>query len=116
MQTRRLGNSDLEITPIGIGAWAMGGGDWAFSWGRQEDGESIAAHGHLLRGLFQVLHGAADILTGGIGEIKVRHQAGRRRLLLWHSAPRRRRFKENQDSPDLPLRKQGRLVHTRQGE
>jgi len=43
MQTRRLGNSNLEITPIGIGAWAMGGGDWAFSWGRQEDGESIAA-------------------------------------------------------------------------
>jgi aryl-alcohol dehydrogenase-like predicted oxidoreductase len=33
----------LEITPIGIGAWAMGGGDWAFSWGRQEDNESIAA-------------------------------------------------------------------------
>jgi aryl-alcohol dehydrogenase-like predicted oxidoreductase len=43
MQTRHLGTSDLEITPIGIGAWAMGGGDWAFSWGRQEDNESIAA-------------------------------------------------------------------------
>ena len=43
MQTRRLGNSDLEITPIGVGAWAMGGGDWAFSWGKQEDDESIAA-------------------------------------------------------------------------
>jgi aryl-alcohol dehydrogenase-like predicted oxidoreductase len=43
MQTRRLDNSDLEITPIGIGAWAMGGGDWAFSWGRQEDDKSMAA-------------------------------------------------------------------------
>jgi len=43
MQTRCLGNSDLEITPIGIGAWAMGGGDWAFSWGQQEDDKSIAA-------------------------------------------------------------------------
>ncbi len=43
MQTRRLGNSDLQITPIGIGAWAMGGGNWAFSWGRQEDDQSIAA-------------------------------------------------------------------------
>ena len=43
MQTRRLGDSDLEITPIGIGAWAMGGGDWAFSWGRQEDVDSVAA-------------------------------------------------------------------------
>ena len=43
MRTRRLGNSDLEITPIGVGAWAMGGGDWAFSWGRQEDDQSISA-------------------------------------------------------------------------
>jgi aryl-alcohol dehydrogenase-like predicted oxidoreductase len=43
MQTRNLGNSDLAITPIGIGAWAMGGGDWAFSWGHQEDQQSIAA-------------------------------------------------------------------------
>ncbi|HYX52659.1 MAG TPA: aldo/keto reductase [Candidatus Limnocylindrales bacterium] len=43
MQTRKLGNSDLAITPIGVGAWAMGGGDWAFSWGHQEDQQSIAA-------------------------------------------------------------------------
>ena len=43
MQTRQLGNSDLQITSIGIGAWAMGGGDWAFSWGPQEDSQSIAA-------------------------------------------------------------------------
>src|ERR1700729_4330512 len=43
MQTKRLGNSDLEITPIGIGAWAMGGGGWAFAWGPQDDDESIAA-------------------------------------------------------------------------
>lgn len=43
MQTRNLGKSDLKITPIGVGAWAMGGGDWAFSWGQQEDQQSIAA-------------------------------------------------------------------------
>lgn len=43
MQTRQLGNSDLHITPIGIGAWAMGGGGWAFSWGPQDDEESIRA-------------------------------------------------------------------------
>ena len=41
MQTRRLGNSDLEITPLGIGAWAIGGGGWAFGWGPQDDTESI---------------------------------------------------------------------------
>ena len=43
MQKRQLGNSDLQITPIGVGAWAMGGGDWAFSWGQQEDRNSIEA-------------------------------------------------------------------------
>ena len=43
MVKKRLGNSDLELTPIGIGAWAMGGGGWAFSWGPQDDLESIAA-------------------------------------------------------------------------
>jgi aryl-alcohol dehydrogenase-like predicted oxidoreductase len=43
MQTRQLGNSDLRIAPVGVGAWAMGGGDWAFSWGHQEDDQSIAA-------------------------------------------------------------------------
>ena len=40
---RTLGNSDLEITPIGFGAWAIGGGDWQFSWGPQDDNDSIAA-------------------------------------------------------------------------
>jgi aryl-alcohol dehydrogenase-like predicted oxidoreductase len=43
MQTRRLGNSDLLITPIGCGSWAAGGAGWAFGWGRQEDSESVAA-------------------------------------------------------------------------
>jgi aryl-alcohol dehydrogenase-like predicted oxidoreductase len=43
MQTRRLGNSDLEITSIGFGAWAIGGGGWAFAWGPQDDDDSIAA-------------------------------------------------------------------------
>jgi aryl-alcohol dehydrogenase-like predicted oxidoreductase len=40
---RTLGNSDLKITPIGFGAWAIGGGDWQFSWGPQDDNDSIAA-------------------------------------------------------------------------
>lgn len=43
MQTRQLGNSDLNITPLGVGAWAIGGGGWAFGWGPQDDNESIAA-------------------------------------------------------------------------
>jgi aryl-alcohol dehydrogenase-like predicted oxidoreductase len=43
MQKRQLGKSDLQITPIGIGAWAMGGGNWEFGWGPQQDSDSIAA-------------------------------------------------------------------------
>jgi aryl-alcohol dehydrogenase-like predicted oxidoreductase len=43
MQTRQLGNSDLHITPLGVGAWAMGGGGWQFSWSHQDDSASIAA-------------------------------------------------------------------------
>jgi aryl-alcohol dehydrogenase-like predicted oxidoreductase len=43
MQKKRLGNSDLELTPMGVGAWAMGGGGWAFAWGPQDDDESVEA-------------------------------------------------------------------------
>src|SRR5580704_4179247 len=43
MKIRQLGNSDLFITPIGFGAWAIGGSGWEFGWGSQDDRESIAA-------------------------------------------------------------------------
>ena len=43
MQTRRLGTTDFDITPIGFGAWALGGSGWRFGWGPQDDGESIRA-------------------------------------------------------------------------
>jgi len=43
MQTRKLGNSDLKITPVGFGAWALGGTGWEFAWGSQDDADSIAA-------------------------------------------------------------------------
>jgi aryl-alcohol dehydrogenase-like predicted oxidoreductase len=39
--TRQLGNSDLHITPVGYGAWAIGGGNWEFAWGSQDDDESV---------------------------------------------------------------------------
>jgi aryl-alcohol dehydrogenase-like predicted oxidoreductase len=42
VQTRRLGDSDLDITTIGFGAWAIGGGDWLFGWGPQDDNDSVA--------------------------------------------------------------------------
>src|SRR5215217_2010079 len=39
---RRLGTTDMEITRVGLGAWAIGGGGWSFGWGPQDDADSIA--------------------------------------------------------------------------
>lgn len=43
LPTRRLGQSDLQLSTVGFGAWAAGGGGWAFGWGPQKDTESIAS-------------------------------------------------------------------------
>jgi aryl-alcohol dehydrogenase-like predicted oxidoreductase len=48
MKTRKLGWTDLNLTTIGLGTWAIGGGDWLFGWGPQDDAESLAA---ILRGI-----------------------------------------------------------------
>lgn len=42
MRMKKLGRTGLELSVIGLGTWAIGGGDWAFSWGCQDDKESIA--------------------------------------------------------------------------
>ena len=47
MQTRQLGNTDLKLTTVGLGTWAMGG-PWQFGWGPQDDDEAIAA---IIKGL-----------------------------------------------------------------
>jgi len=43
MKTKQLGNSDLHITPVGFGSWAIGGSGWQFAWGNQNDDDSVAA-------------------------------------------------------------------------
>ena len=43
LPTQPLGTTGMDITPVGFGAWAIGGGDWAYSWGPQEDAQSVAA-------------------------------------------------------------------------
>jgi len=48
MKTRRLGDTDLELSVIGMGTWAVGGGGWRYAWGPQDDEESVRA---LLRGV-----------------------------------------------------------------
>ncbi|MGB7212242.1 MAG: aldo/keto reductase [Gemmatimonadales bacterium] len=46
LPTRPLGTTGMEITRVGLGAWAIGGGDWQFGWGVQDDDRSIAAIRH----------------------------------------------------------------------
>jgi aryl-alcohol dehydrogenase-like predicted oxidoreductase len=43
LEKRRLGSTDLEVTTLGFGSWAAGGGDWAYGWGAQDDETSISA-------------------------------------------------------------------------
>jgi aryl-alcohol dehydrogenase-like predicted oxidoreductase len=43
LKTTQLGQTGLEITRVGFGAWAIGGGGWEFGWGPQEDDQSMAA-------------------------------------------------------------------------
>src|ERR1700761_4815871 len=43
LKTTQLGRTGLEVTRVGFGAWALGGGDWEHGWGPQDDEESIAA-------------------------------------------------------------------------
>jgi aryl-alcohol dehydrogenase-like predicted oxidoreductase len=67
----------MELTPIGIGAWAMGGGGWAFAWGPQDDDESIAAiHEALDRGV-NWIDTAAVYGLGHSEEVVARALAGR---------------------------------------
>jgi len=77
MEKRKFGNSDMSITPIGIGAWAMGGGGWTFAWGPQDDHESIAAiHAALDKGL-NWIDTAAVYGLGHSEEVVAKALAGR---------------------------------------
>jgi aryl-alcohol dehydrogenase-like predicted oxidoreductase len=77
MQKKRLGNSDLDLTPIGVGAWAMGGGGWAFGWGPQEDAQSIAAIHAALDGGVNWIDTAAVYGLGHSEEVVARALEGR---------------------------------------
>ena len=43
LRTTAFGSTGIEITRVGFGAWAIGGGDWQFGWGPQDDEDSVAA-------------------------------------------------------------------------
>jgi aryl-alcohol dehydrogenase-like predicted oxidoreductase len=77
MQPKQLGNSDMKLTPIGIGAWAMGGGGWQFAWGSQDDNESIAAIHAALDGGINWIDTAAVYGLGHSEEVVARALKGR---------------------------------------
>ncbi|MCE9668432.1 aldo/keto reductase [Myxococcus stipitatus] len=79
MQTRRLGNSDLDITPLGFGAWAIGGGGWQFAWGSQDDAKSIAAIQRALERGINWIDTAAVYGLGHSEEVVARALEGRDR-------------------------------------
>jgi aryl-alcohol dehydrogenase-like predicted oxidoreductase len=64
LKTTQLGQTGLEITRVGFGAWAIGGGDWEFGWGHQDNEESIAA---IHRGLEQGINWIDTAAAYGFG-------------------------------------------------
>ncbi len=48
LKTAVLGKTGLQITRVGFGAWALGGGGWQFGWGQQDNEDSISAIHHAL--------------------------------------------------------------------
>ncbi|HEY3294064.1 MAG TPA: aldo/keto reductase [bacterium] len=82
MQTRKLGNTGLDLTEIGVGAWAMGGQGTAFSWGEQDDRDSIAAIHRALELGINWIDTAAIYGLGHSEEVVGKAIAGRRKDVI----------------------------------
>lgn len=78
MQTRQLGKSQLQLTTVGLGAWAIGGGGWAFGWGPQDDQASIRAIHRALELGINWIDTAAVYGLGHSEEVVARALADRR--------------------------------------
>lgn len=70
MRKNKLGDSDLMLTEIGLGTWAIGGGDWGMGWGKQDEQDSIAS---ILEALDQGINwiDTAHAYGFGVAEIAV---------------------------------------------
>ena len=64
MQKRKLGYSDLELTVIGLGTWAIGGSGWEFSWGPQDENQAVAG---ILAGLDEGINWIDTAAVYGLG-------------------------------------------------
>ena len=80
MNRRRLGSTDLELTVLGLGTWAIGGPDWKFGWGASDDDAAVRAVVHGVERGFNWIDTAA-IYGDGHAEVLVRDPLHRRRLL-----------------------------------
>ncbi len=76
VDTRQLGTTDLAITPVGFGAWAVGGPEWRFGWGPQDDEQSIAAIRRALERGVNWIDTAAAYGLGHSEEVVARALAG----------------------------------------
>ena len=74
---RQLGTTDMEITRVGFGAWAIGGGGWSFAWGPQDHNDSIAAMNHAIERGINWIDTAPVYGLGHSEEIVGRMLAGR---------------------------------------
>lgn len=78
LRTAQLGGTGMEITRVGFGAWAIGGGDWEFGWGPQQDDESIAAIDRALELGVNWIDTAAAYGFGRSEQVVARALAGRK--------------------------------------
>jgi aryl-alcohol dehydrogenase-like predicted oxidoreductase len=76
LPTARLGRTDMLLTRAGFGAWAIGGGGWAFAWGNQDDTESVAAIRHAVESGINWIDTAAAYGLGHSEEIVAAALAG----------------------------------------
>ncbi len=72
LPTRPLGTSGMRITTVGFGAWAIGGGDWQFGWGPQDDEQSVAAIRHAVESGVNWIDTAAAYGLGHSEEVVAR--------------------------------------------
>jgi aryl-alcohol dehydrogenase-like predicted oxidoreductase len=77
LETRQLGNSDMHITSVGFGAWAIGGGEWEYGWGAQDDADSISAIHRALDSGMNWIDTAAVYGLGHSEEVVARALKGR---------------------------------------
>ena len=94
MTLRMLGKTDLRITPIGIGAWAIGGGKWEFGWGAQNDAQSVTAiRAGLDRGLNWIdtaavygLGHSESVVGAAVRDLSIRPYISTKCSLVWDAS------------------------------